>query len=90
MGEFSTSLDEMDQSEPKTAGAGSPTQDRRPSRLSENPQDVCEVGGTAGDGFLGDEEGDKRDEGEDDFEKEDEALLRALMRCNPYLLTFSK
>ncbi|TWW76393.1 cadherin-related family member 5 isoform X1 [Takifugu flavidus] len=90
MGEFSTSLDERDQSEPETGGAGSPTQDRRPSTLSVNPQDVCEAEGTAGDGFLGDEVGDKRDEGEDDFEMEDEALLRALMRCNPYLLTFSK
>lgn len=90
MGEFSTSLDERDQSEPETAGASSPTEDRRPSTLSVNPQDVCEAGGTTGDGFLGDEEDDKRDEGEDEFEKEDEALLRALMRCNPYLLTFSK
>lgn len=90
MGEFSTSLDERDQSEPETAGAGSPTQERKPSMLSVNQQDVCEAGGTAGDSFLGDEVGDKRDEDEDDFEKEDEALLRALMRCNPYLLTFSK
>lgn len=90
MGEFPTSLDERDQSELESGGASSQTQDRRPSTLSANPQDVDEAGGAAGDGLLGDEEGDERDKGEDDFEMEDEALLRALMRCNPYLLTFSK
>lgn len=90
--QFSTSLDERDQSDlpSEAAGASSPAQDRSPTLNSLNPQDVCEAGSTADDGLLGDKEADKRNEGEDDFELEDEALLRALMRCNPYLLTFSK
>lgn len=90
--EFSTSLDERDQSDlpSEAAGTSSPAQDRSPSSNSQNPQDVCEAGSTVDDALLGEKEADKRNEGEDDFELEDEALLRALMRCNPYLLTFSK
>lgn len=93
MTQFSTSPDETDQSqlpaEASCASAG-PTQDRRPSATSGDAQDSREAGDGVDDGFLGDEEVDRSNEGEDEFELEDEALLRALMRCNPYLLTFSK
>lgn len=91
--QFSTSLDETDQSqlpaEAACASAG-PTQDTRPSANSGEVRDSREAGDGVDDGFLGDEEVDRSNEGEDEFELEDEALLRALMRCNPYLLTFSK
>lgn len=93
MTQFSTSLDETDQSQlPAEAACASdgPTQDRRPSATSGDVQDGREAGGGVEDGLLGVEEIDRRNEGEDEFEQEDEALLRALMRCNPYLLTFSK
>lgn len=89
MAQFSTSLDETDPSQlpAEAACAVGPTQDRRPSTNSGDTQDGREAGGGVDDG---DEEVDKSNEGEDEFELEDEALLRALMRCNPYLLTFSK
>lgn len=89
---FSTSLDETDQSQlpAEAACAVGPTQDRKPSANSGDTQDGREAGAREDDGFLGDEEVDKSNEGEDEYEMEDEALLRALMRCNPYLLTFSK
>lgn len=93
MTQFSTSLDETDQSQLPAEAAcasASPTQDRRPSANSGDAQDSREAGDGVDDGFLGDEEVDRSNEGEDEFELEDEALLRALMRCNPYLLTFSK
>lgn len=92
MAQFSTSLDETDQSQlpAEAACALGPTQDRRPSANSGDTQDGREAGGRVDDGFPGDEEADKSNGGEDEFELEDEALLRALMRCNPYLLTFSK
>lgn len=92
MAQFSTPLDETDQSQlPAEAACDlGPTQDRRSSANSGDPQDGHEAGGGVDDGFLGDEEADKSNEGEDEFELEDEELLRALMRCNPYLLTFSK
>lgn len=88
--QFSTSLDETNQSQlpGEAACALGPTQ--RPSTNSGDAQESRGVGGGVDDGFLGDEEVDKSNEGEDEFELEDEALLRALMRCNPYLLTFSK
>lgn len=90
--QFSTPLDETDQSQlpAEAAGAGGPARDRRPSANSGDRQDGHQAGGGEDDGFLGDEEADRSNEGEDEFELEDEALLRALMRCNPYLLTFSK
>lgn len=92
MAQFSASLDETDQSQlpAEAACALGPTQDRRPSANSGDTQDGREAGGRVDDGFPGDEEADKSNGGEDEFELEDEALLRALMRCNPYLLTFSK
>lgn len=92
MAQFSTSLDETDQSQlpAEAAGAVGPALDRRPSANSGETQVGRQAGGGEGEGFLGDEEVEGGKEGEDEFELEDEALLRALMRCNPYLLTFSK
>lgn len=92
MAQFSTSLDETDQSQlpAEAACAPGPSQDRGPSANSGDTQDGCEAGAGVDDAVLGDEEVDKSNEGEEGFELEDEALLRALMRCNPYLLTFSK
>ncbi|XP_051238814.1 cadherin-related family member 5 isoform X2 [Dicentrarchus labrax] len=60
----STSPDLTDQSEHPggAAGAGSPSQDRRPSTNSGNTQDCREVG-VVNDGFLGDEDADKNSEG---------------------------
>ncbi|XP_035520778.1 cadherin-related family member 5 [Morone saxatilis] len=88
----STSPDLTDQSEHPggAAGAGSPSQDRRPSTNSGNTQDCREVGIVNDDGILGDEDADKNSEGEDELEPDEEELLRVLARCNPIFITFSK
>lgn len=81
-----TSLDHIDHPE-EPADNGSPPQDRRSSTNSANTHDADRVGDDD-DGFLGDEDADKSSDGE--LDPEDEELLRALARCGPVFITFTK
>ncbi|CAJ1056772.1 cadherin-related family member 5 [Xyrichtys novacula] len=67
-----------------------PCEDRRPSINSQNMQVSRQVGEEDDDGFLGDEDGDKNSDGEDELEPDEEELLRVMARCNPIFITFSK
>ncbi|XP_054475487.1 cadherin-related family member 5 [Anoplopoma fimbria] len=91
----STSLDQIEQSEQPggAADAGSPSQDRRPSTNSGNPQGSRGAGDVDDAGFLGDEDADKNTEDDDDDDElasDEEELLRVMARCNPIFITFNK
>ncbi|XP_068168464.1 cadherin-related family member 5 [Antennarius striatus] len=85
----STSLDQEDQSGHPGGGADmdSPPKERENLMNLGSAQDCCDVDD---DGFLGDEDGDKNSDGDEELDPEDEELLKVLALCNPVFLTFSK